>query len=139
VARAAAGVKEIAVTMGVELVELPGTLPETSVDPDQIEKVLIGVLLYQMQLMPGGGAITVSTMHERKKDEIRIISADSARALTDENIRNIFKPSFSTKYTGSGLGLAVSRNIVESHGGRIRVESEPGIGNFFHIIIPGKR
>ncbi len=139
VARAAAGVKEIAVTMGIELVELPGTLPETSVDPDQIEKVLIGVLLYQMQRMPDGGAITVSTMHERKKDEIRIISADSAHALTDENIRNIFKPSFSTKYTGSGLGFAVSRNIVESHGGRIRVESEPGIGNFFHIIIPGKR
>jgi len=139
VARAAAGVKEVAATMGIEVAEVPGTLPETSVDPDQIEKVLTGVLLYQMQLMPEGGAITIATEYDPEKDEIRITSADTARALTDEKIRNIFKPSFSTKYTGSGLGLAVSRNIVESHCGRIRVESEPGLGNFFHIIIPGKR
>jgi signal transduction histidine kinase len=138
-AKAVASVREVAATMGIEVAESPGTLPETSVDPEQIEKVLTGVLLYQMQLMPEGGAITVSTLYDLKKNELRIISADTGRALTDENIRNIFKPTFSTKYTGSGLGLAVSRNIVESHSGRIRVESEPGVGNFFHIIIPGKR
>ena len=139
VAKAVAGVKVVAATMGIEVAELRGILPDISVDSDQIEKVLTDVLLYQMQLMPDGGTITVSTLHDRKKDEIRIVSADTARALTEEKIRNIFKPSFSTKYTGSGLGLAVSRNIVENHGGRIRVESEPGTGNFFHIIIPGKR
>ncbi len=139
VARAVAGVKMAAAAMGIEVAELPGTLPETSVDPEQIEKVLTGVLLHQMQFMPDGGTITVSTMHDSEKAEIRILCADTARALTPDNIRNIFKPSFSTKYTGSGLGLAVSRNIIESHGGRIRVESEPGIGNFFHIIIPHKR
>jgi hypothetical protein len=139
VTKAVAGVKDVAATMGIEVTELPGNLPVTSVDPDQIEKVLTGVFLYQMQLMSDGGAITVSTMHDREKNEIMIVSADTARALTPEKIRNIFKPSFSTKYTGSGLGLAVSRNIVESHCGRIRVESESGIGNFFHIIIPGKR
>jgi signal transduction histidine kinase len=139
VARAAAGVREDASAMGIEVTELPGTLPETSVDPDQIEKVLREVLLYQIQHMSDGGTITLSTTHDREKDEVRIMSADTARALNHDNIRNIFKPSFSTKYTGSGLGLAVSRNIVESHCGRIRVESEPGIGNFFHIIIPRKR
>jgi signal transduction histidine kinase len=139
VARAVAGVKMAAAALGIGMTELPGTLPETCVDPDQMQKVLTGVLLYQMQRMSDGGTITVSTMYDHEKGEIRIISADTARALTDENIRNIFKPSFSTKHTGSGLGLAVSRNIVESHCGRIRVESEPGIGNFFHIIIPGKR
>ncbi|MBI5846712.1 MAG: HAMP domain-containing protein [Nitrospirae bacterium] len=139
VARAAASVAMVASTMGIEVSALPGALPETSVDPDQIEKVLTELLLYQMQHMPEGGMITVSTLYDPEKDEIRITSADTARAMTDENIRNIFKPSFSTKYTGSGLGLAVSRNIVESHNGRIRAESEPGIGNFFHIIMPSKR
>ena len=139
VTKAVAGVKDVAATMGIEVAELPGNVPVTSVDPDQIEKVLTDVFLYQIQLMPDGGTITVSTMHDREKNEIMIVSADTARALTPEKIRNIFKPSFSTKYTGSGLGLAVSRNIVESHCGRIRVESESGIGNFFHIIIPGKR
>ena len=139
VAKAAAGVKAVAARLGIEVAELPGTLPETFVDPEQLEKVLTGVLLHQMQLMPDGGKITVSTIYDREMDEISIVSADTARALTYENIRNIFKPSFSTKYTGSGLGLAVSRNIVENHCGRIMVESEPGIGNFFHIIIPGKR
>lgn len=137
--KAVSSVEKVAATMGIEMAELPETLPEIAVDPGQIEKVLTGIMLYQMQLMPEGGTITISTRYDRDKDEIRIISADTACALTAENIRNIFKPSFSTKYTGSGLGLAVSRNIVESHRGRIRVESEPGIGNFFHIIIPGKR
>lgn len=138
VAKAAAGVERAAAAMGVKIAELPGALPEIPVDPGQLEKALTGVILYQMQLMPEGGTITLSTRYDRDKDEVRIISADTARALTAENIQYIFKPSFSTKYTGSGLGLAVSRNIVESHGGRIRVESESGIGNFFHIIIPGK-
>jgi len=139
VTKAVTGVKKVSATMGIEVAALSSALPEIDVDPDQIEKVLTSVLLYQIQLLPDGGTITVSTMHDREKNEIRIISADTARALTPEKIRNIFKPSFSTKYTGSGLGLAVSRNIVESHCGRLRVESEPGIGNFFHIIIPGKR
>ncbi|MBI5073874.1 MAG: hypothetical protein HZB62_01700 [Nitrospirae bacterium] len=139
VSRAVSGIRTAASAMGIEVAELPGTLPKTFVDPEQMEKVLTGVLLYQMQRMPDGGTIRVSTLHDLEKDEVRITSADTARALNSEDIRNIFKPSFSTKYTGSGLGLAVSRNIVEHHAGRIRVESEPGIGNFFHIIIPGKR
>ncbi len=139
VTRAVHSVKEVAAAMGIKVTELPGDLPEASVDPEQIEKALTGVLLYQLQLMPDGGTITVSTMHDPRKDEIRIVSADTARALTEENIRNIFRPSFTTKNTGSGLGLAVSRNILEAHCGRIRVESEPGIGNLFHIIMPAKR
>ncbi len=139
VTKAAAGIRDVAATMGIEVKALPGDVPVISVDPDKIEKVLTDIFLYQMQIMPDGGTITVSTLLDREKNELTIASADTARPLTHEKIRGIFKPSFSTKYTGSGLGLAVSRNIVESHDGRLRVESEPGIGNFFHIILPGKR
>ena len=118
---------------------LTGMLPETMVDPEQMKKVISDVLLYQCTLMPDGGNIMVSTSYCQERDEIEILCSDTAQAMATEKIRSIFKPSFSTKHSGTGLSLAISRNIVQNHGGRIRVESQVGVGNSFHIIIPVKR
>jgi signal transduction histidine kinase len=89
--------------------------------------------------MPEGGAIIISAAVEEERGEVEIFFSDTADALTDETIKTIFKPSFSTKHTVTGLSLAIVRNILESHGGRVRITSEFGIGNRFHIIIPLKR
>jgi signal transduction histidine kinase len=109
------------------------------VDPELMVKVISDVLLYQCSLMPDGGYITASTSHHEERDELEVLCSDSAQAMGTEKMRSIFKPSFSTKHSGTGLSLAISRNIVENHGGRIRVDSEVGIGNSFRIIIPVKR
>jgi len=82
----------------------------------------------------GGGTISISSALEEERGEIEILSSDTGKALTDDRIRNIFKPSFSTRYTATGLSFAIIRNILESHSGRIRVASEFGIGNTFRII-----
>jgi signal transduction histidine kinase len=115
-----------------------GTIPDIMVDPERMEKVVSDILLYQCTLMPDGGQIEVSTVLDQERDEIGIFSTDTGQAMTGDRIRGIFKPSFSTRHSTAGLSLAIGRNIVESHGGRVRVESGFGIGNTFHIIIPVK-
>jgi signal transduction histidine kinase len=139
VQHAVAAVSSSADQMHVTIDLLTGMLPETMADPEQMKKVISDVLLYQCTLMPDGGNIMVSTSSSREHDEIEVLCSDTAQAMGTEEIRSIFKPSFSTKHSGTGLSLAISRNIVQNHGGRIRVESEVGIGNSFHIIIPVKR
>ncbi|HYQ47686.1 MAG TPA: ATP-binding protein, partial [Thermodesulfovibrionales bacterium] len=118
---------------------LAAELPLVMIDPEQMVKVVKDILLFQLNLMPAGGAINISATTKEERGEIEILCCDTGSALTDDRIRNIFKPSFSTKSSATGLSLAIARNILESHGGRIRVSSEFGIGNSFRIIIPLKR
>jgi signal transduction histidine kinase len=139
VERAVTAVSAVSHQMHVSVDVVAGILPETMVDPELMVKVISDVLLYQCSLMPDGGYITASTSHHEERDELEVLCSDSAQAMGTEKMRSIFKPSFSTKHSGTGLSLAISRNIVENHGGRIRVDSEVGIGNSFRIIIPVKR
>jgi hypothetical protein len=132
-------VAEAARRMHIEVNVLATGLPEVMVDPEQMVEVFKDVLLFQCSLMPDGGTISISSVLEEGRGEIEIVSSDTGKALSDVRIRNIFKPSFSTRYTATGLSFAIIRNILESHGGRIRVASEFGIGNTFRIIIPLKR
>lgn len=112
------------------------SLPPVMVDPEQMLAVFKTVLLFQCSLTPFEGMICISSSLREERGEIEILSADTGMALTDDRIRNIFKPAFSTRHTATGLSFAIIRNILESHGGRIKVTSEFGIGNIIHIIIP---
>lgn len=139
VEKAIASVSQEALRMHIGIT-FPGTdLPRVMVDPEQMVNVVRDILLFQCSLMPDGGAISISSAVDEARGEVEILCSDTADALTDDRIRNIFKPSFSTKHTVTGLSLAIVRNILESHGGRVRVTSEFGIGNSFRIIIPLKR
>ena len=124
--------------MGIGISFLAAELPMVMVDPEQMANVIKDILLFQFSLMPDGGAINISAMPREERGEVEILCCDTGGAMTDDRIRSIFKPSFSTKNTVTGLSLAIVRNILESHGGRIRVSSEFGIGNAFRIIIPLK-
>ena len=134
--RAVTSVAEVARRMHITVnVRITG-LPEVMIDPEQMVEVFANVLLFQCSLMLQGGTISISSAVEEERGEIEISSADTGEALTDDRIRNIFKPSFSTRHTVTGLSFAIIRNILESHGGRIRVTSEFGVGNTVRIIIP---
>jgi len=137
--KAVAAVSQEARLMHIEITFLAADLPLIMVDPEQMANVVRDILLFQCGLLPDGGAISISGAVKEERGEVEILCSDTGDALTDDRIRNIFKPSFSTKHTVTGLSLAIVRNILESHGGRVRVTSEFGIGNCFHIIIPLKR
>jgi|Deesub1362A_J573_1020465.scaffolds.fasta_scaffold00013_36 hypothetical protein len=109
---------------------------EINVDPEQMQQVFLNIMLNALHSMPGGGTLTITTYLRKDKGEAEIAITDTGQGIAYENLKNIFKPFFTTKHTGTGLGLAISKNIVEKHGGRIEVESQIGTGSTFRVILP---
>jgi signal transduction histidine kinase len=132
-------IEEQAAALGVKITSTSDTLSETLADPEQLERALTNMALYCLQAMQGGGTLTLSTRNNYGSGEIEIALSDTGDGIRDGEMADVFKPSFSTKHSGAGLGLAISRNAVESHKGRIEVESIPGAGSTFRIFLRQKR
>jgi two-component system, NtrC family, sensor kinase len=120
----------------VEL-DVTGTIPPVDHDPNQINQVLLNLLLNAIQAMDKPGTIRVSL--ENDEDVVLITVADEGKGIPAENLPNIFRPFFTTKGHGTGLGLSLARRIVEAHGGQIDVTSEVGRGSRFEIRLPVAR
>jgi two-component system sensor histidine kinase HydH len=103
-------------------------------DSDLMESVVYNLLENAAQASPPGGAITVKTRPVDNGVEIAVIDRGTGIASTDRE--NIFNPFFTTKADGIGLGLAIVAKIVDEHGGKIAVESEPGQGSVFRVLLP---
>ena len=123
----------------------PG-LWNANVDKDQITQVVQNIVLNAVQAMPHGGVIRVSLSNEEIAAEakaglaagryIRLAIADPGQGISPDILPRIFDPYFSTKKSGSGLGLATVYSIVRKHKGRIEVESTPGRGTTFTLWLP---
>lgn len=115
-------------------VELPdGPLP-TSADEGQLRQVFLNLIRNSREAMAAGGTLTISARDADTGLEVRV--ADTGSGITPEVREKLFEPFFTTKQGGTGLGLPLSRQIVEAHGGRIAVESAPGIGTTFLLSFP---
>lgn len=116
--------------------------PWAVVDASQIQQVLLNLIINARQAMDGGGRlfITVTASEETSLAEITV--RDTGAGIPAEKLREIFKPFYSTKNAdeqgqgGTGLGLALCRDVIESHKGRIRVESAVGQGTIFTLKFP---
>jgi signal transduction histidine kinase len=128
-ARQQAVTKRIMVEMDVT-----GAIPPVDHDPNQINQVLLNLLLNAIQAMDKPGTILVSL--ETDEDDVLITFADEGKGIPAEILTNIFRPFFTTKGHGTGLGLSLARRTVESHGGSIDVTSEVGKGSRFAIRLP---
>lgn len=113
------------------------SLPEVEHDSDQIHQVLLNLLLNSLQAIDNNGKIAVTV--ERRGDRAVIEVADNGRGISPENLPNIFRPFYTTKGEGTGLGLSLARRIVEDHQGRIDVTSTVGKGTTFAVILPLQR
>ena len=136
--RTAALIEHHADFKDIELIkEYDPDLPEILMDASQIEQVLINIMINAGQAMPQGGKLVIKTGMNASKDQIFVRIEDTGCGISEENIGKLFDPFFSTKgHKGTGLGLSVSYGIIQSHGGDIEVESKPGIGTVFTIILP---
>jgi signal transduction histidine kinase len=112
-------------------------IPPVDHDPHQINQVLLNLLLNAIQAMDKPGTIHVSL--RRDEDSALVTVADEGKGIPPENLANIFRPFFTTKGHGTGLGLSLARRIVEGHGGTIRVRSEKGKGTQFEVRLPIER
>jgi PAS domain S-box-containing protein len=113
-----------------------GELPLVWCVPSQINQVFMNLLTNAGHAIPEKGTITLRT--GRRGDEVFIAVNDTGDGIAPENLRHIFEPFFTTKPVGqgTGLGLALAYGIVQKHGGRIEVESEPGRGSTFTVWLP---
>jgi len=118
------------------MIELDKTseVPPVDHDPHQMNQVLLNLLLNAIQAMDKPGSIYVTL--RRDQDVAQITVADQGKGIPPETLPNIFRPFFTTKGHGTGLGLSLARRIVEAHGGTISVRSEAGKGTQFIIRLP---
>lgn len=113
---------------------LPADLPPVPLHKEMFEQAVLNLLLNAEQAMPDGGQITLQAALE--KDAVRLAIIDTGKGIPPETLKKVFEPFFSTKRTGSGLGLPTTKRIVEAHGGTIAVESEVGKGTKFTLRFP---
>jgi two-component system NtrC family sensor kinase len=99
----------------------------------------MALMLNALDAMQGGGRLTLRSGRSRvRADELHIEVADTGVGIPRAQLSQIFEPFFTTKAPGSGtgLGLSISYGIVREHGGRIEVESQPGQGSLFRVVLP---
>lgn len=124
---------------GVKLeVETEKELPEIVADPELLKTCFLNLMINAADAMPAGGTLTVSLARgARGKGTALVVTVhDTGHGMTPEEIATAFEPYFSTKETGLGLGLSLTRKIVEDHGGEIALSSEPGRGTTARITLP---
>jgi signal transduction histidine kinase len=113
---------------------LPADLPSAALDRDMFKQALLNLLLNAQQAMPSGGVITLQAA--REGGGIRLDLIDTGKGMTPEVVAKAFRPFFTTRPGGSGLGLATTRKIIEAHSGSIHLQSEVGRGTKFTIHLP---
>ena len=115
---------------------IPSDLPPVFIDLRQIRQVFDNLITNACQAMPEGGKLSISAIAEQ--DKVHVSFTDTGSGISEENMEKVFEPLFTTKARGIGLGLAVSRNLVEANGGSIEVESEEDKGSTFTVILSCK-
>jgi signal transduction histidine kinase len=127
----------------VEVVRrLSSDLPKVWIDREQMKQVFMNLILNAIQAMKDGGSIVIATGLSAKaeaeliREYVQIEIRDTGVGIPEENLEQIFDPFFTSKDEGSGLGLAVSHQIVQEHGGFVTVDSTVGKGTSFFVHLP---
>jgi signal transduction histidine kinase len=118
---------------------LPADLPPVPLDRDLFKQALLNLLLNAQQAMPGGGQLTLQAAvaePEPGKKALCLMLIDTGQGMAPEVLGKAFRPFFTTKQGGTGLGLATARKIVQAHGGTLALESEPGRGTKATLTLP---
>ena len=115
-------------------IEIPGSLPQVAVDETQLIQVLMNIILNAADAMSNGGTLDIKA--KELGGEVEISVADSGPGIPAEHMEKIFDPFFTTKEKGTGLGLAVSYDIIKSYQGDIIAENIPEGGTVFKVRLP---
>jgi len=113
--------------------DLAEDLPQVNCDYNQIKQVIINLLINALDAVSEQDEIRLKTRHKKNKTYLSV--EDNGSGISPEIIQNIFNPFFTTKTRGTGLGLAISKKIAKEHGGDLTVESSPGKGSTFILVL----
>jgi signal transduction histidine kinase len=116
---------------------LPADLPAIPLDRELFKQAILNVILNAQQAMPDGGQLTIqASVSSAEGGQVVLSLIDTGKGMPPDVLARVFRPFFSTRSGGTGLGLATARKIIEAHGGRIDAESEVGKGSKFTITLP---
>jgi len=121
------------------VVEGDASLPAISADPDQLKQIALNLILNAIESSPAGGRVTVDARAGARlgpSAAVVVEVRDQGPGIPPDQLENIFHPFFTTKETGTGLGLALVHQMVVDHGGEIAVDSVPGRGTTFRVTLP---
>jgi signal transduction histidine kinase len=119
---------------GIQVEQVDGDVPPVVADRDQIRQVVLNLLTNAYEAMPEGGTVTIGS--RQAADTVELFVIDTGTGMDEETRAQIFEPFFSKKIKGTGLGLAVSKRIAESHGGALSIASEEGRGSSAVLALP---
>ncbi len=128
--------REVLASGGIELDLIDDVKYSLYLDKGLIRQALINILLNSVHSMPEGGTMRVSIVREKGSDDVQISIRDSGSGMDEETRMRLFEPFFSTKDRGTGLGMSITLGIITAHKGRIDVDSFPGEGTEFIILLP---
>ena len=115
-------------------IDIPDNLPALRCDAEQIKQVLLNIMLNSVQAMPQGGSISVTCRLEITEVMIRV--CDTGPGIPPSDMDFIYDPFFTTKETGTGLGLPTAYQIIEQHGGELKVDKSDSSGTCFAFTLP---
>ena len=123
------------ISKGVTIeLSLADGLPKIFLDSKQVEQMLLNLLSNARDATQRGGKIRVST--QRTRQGVRLVVEDTGCGIPKEKLADIFKPYFTTKQGGTGIGLSIVKRIAEEHSAKIQIESTPGKGTKFVVEFP---
>jgi PAS domain S-box-containing protein len=122
-------------TVTVKL-DIPQTLSPLQVDAQQIHQVFRNLISNGVEAMPEGGELEIRAVENKPEGQVVISVRDTGTGIAPDVLPRLFQPLFTTKARGIGLGLVVVKNLTEANGGRVEVQSEPGKGSVFSVVLP---
>lgn len=118
----------------IQIVDITKDSPKINVDVGKMNRVCVNIIKNAFDSMPNGGSLTINS--EKAEDCLVLSFEDTGIGMTHDTMDKLWTPLFTTKAKGMGFGLAISKRIVEEHGGKISAESTVGKGTTFKVTIP---
>ena len=106
-------------------------------DSDNLKRVFINLLKNAVEAMPNGGTLTITS--KTSSNNVEIIFADTGVGMTEDVLKNIWTPLFTSKSGGMGFGLAICKRVIEAHGGSVKAESSVGEGSTITVSLPSSK
>ena len=117
----------------VRVADLTRDKPEIKADTDKMKRVFVNIIRNAVDAMPEGGKLTIES--RESNGDLEIVFSDTGVGMSENTLRNIFRPLFTTKAKGMGFGLPICKRFVEAHGGKIHVRSTIGKGSTFIVTL----
>lgn len=116
--------------------EFQSNLPRIYADADQIQQALMNIVLNAIQSMPDGGKLRLKTLSQPENGMVHLTIVDTGKGIPEEAIAKVFKPFYSTRAKGAGLGLAIAEKIIHEHRGKVAIHSKVEVGTTVEISLP---